>query len=440
MKHLLAVFFGSMVLSLTAQHTISGTFSPAKDYKWLIAYRLEPGTQSYIADTSIKGGKFTLNIPENAQTGTYRMVYAVPQEEYYFDVIYDGKEAIELAFNATDGVSFIISEENKLFNSYFKDINALEREIIHFYSAGKTDKKEFKNIISRLQETQTAYETRSKGLISHIFITANNPYVPSKSESVQEYVENKKQQYFNGLDFKNPILQSSGFLTDKVVNYVFTALPLGQISQEGTEAIMQENIKKANDQLQGIDAKYKTHLFYTLWAQTEASGFNSTSDFMYHSFLKHLALEMGNQEIIDKIELNNRLRFGATAPEITWQDNGSTKKLNELENAENYILVFWSSTCSHCLNELPKLHKSLYGNPTVKVLAVGLEKDAITWKQESAKLDGFIHAISLGKWDSEYAHLYDIHQTPTYFILDKDKKIVAKPEDYNEVMEFLKKK
>ena len=90
MKKLLLILTIFVGLQSTAQHTISGTFSPAKDYKWLIAYRLKPGTQSYIADTAVKNGVFELKIPEKALPGTYRLVYAVPQEQFYFDVIYNG--------------------------------------------------------------------------------------------------------------------------------------------------------------------------------------------------------------------------------------------------------------------------------------------------------------------------------------------------------------
>ena len=90
-------------LVANAQHSISGTFTPAKDYKWVIAYHLKAGEQAYTADTSIKNGAFSLSLPAEAEPGTYRLVYAVPQEKYYFDVIYDGKEDVKLNFDAEKG-------------------------------------------------------------------------------------------------------------------------------------------------------------------------------------------------------------------------------------------------------------------------------------------------------------------------------------------------
>jgi len=422
-----------------AQHTISGTFSPAKDYSWLIAYRLKPGTQNYIADTSIDKGEFVLKIPAKAKPGMYRLVYAVPQEEFYFDVIYTGKEDVVLTFTTEEGVAFTASEENKIFNAYFKEVNAAERQLIGFYSNNKTDVPEFQEIIDKYHYVQKSYKNKSKELVANEFIEANKPYIPSKYESIQGYVTHKKENYFNELNFSNPVLQASGFLTDKITNYIFTALPLAQMTQEETEKAMQDNLITIDEQLRGVSDNYRFHLFYTIWTQASASGFNRLSDFVHVSYLKDLATKTDNQEILDKIEIYNRLRIGAVAPEIRWEKDGDGKKLSSMGDAENYLLIFWSSTCSHCLKELPALHKRLEKNSNIKVIAVGLENDTLSWKKEVAKLPGFEHAIALGKWESEYAKLYDIHATPSYFILDSDKHIIAKPENDKEVVEFLKK-
>ncbi len=437
MKTSISILLGLLSFIGAAQHTISGTFSPAEDYKWLIAYRLKPGSQNYVADAPVKDGILSLSLPENALPGTYRLVYAIPQEEYYFDIIYNGKDNIELTYNDTDGVTFIASQENILLNSYFKKVNALEQQIVQFYTSQKTNKKEFIALAKELKTTQEYFTEKSQGLICHNFIKANASYIPSKYVPIQEYVKQRKENYFTALDFKNTTLQSSGFLTDKVLNYVMTALPLDPLSPSETEVEMQKNVSVVNTQLEGISTAYKTSLFYNLWKRTSGNGFNATSDFIYDSYLKALAKESNLPEISAEIEQYGRLRLGAVAPEIVWKTKTSLKKLSELEGANHYILVFWSSTCSHCLHELPKLHKSLSPKKDIKVVAIGMEDDTVSWERESAKFPSFEHAISLGKWQSEYASLYAIQQTPTYFVLDKDKKIIGKPEDYEKTIEFL---
>jgi len=437
MKNTLFTLILLATLGLQAQHNISGTFSPAKDYKWLIAYKLKPGTQNYIADTSIKDGEFALKIPENSVPGIYRIVYAVPQEEFYFDVIYNGKESIELAFNAAEGVSFITSEENKLFNSYFKKINDLEKQLISFYTNQNTAVKEYTGIARQMDNIQKTYEEKTAGMMVHHFIKANHPHIPSDYESIFQYVKNKKDNYFKALELNNAVLQASGFLTDKLANYVFTAVPLETITNEEIENAQIENVNTVSANIQKVDSNYKLHLFYTFWAQAAASDYNRTSDHIYDRYLKAIATESGNQGILEQIEVHNRLRLGAIAPNIKWKKSSDEYELSMLEGAENYILVFWSSTCSHCLRELPALQNELKNNENVRVVAVGIEDNDITWNQESARLPHFEHAIAIGKWESEYADLYAIDKTPTYFILDKDKKIIAKPENDKEIVEFL---
>lgn len=441
MKQRSLAFFLLFAIAASAQHTISGSFSPAKDYTWLIAYRITSHSLAYTADTKVTDGKFDLEMKENFPKGTYRLVYAVPQEECYFDVIYDGKENIELNFSNENGVSFIESDENKLFNAYFKKSNDLENKLSDFYSKKETDKAEFSKLLEQLRSIQSEFEARSKGLLCHDFIVANRPYLPKGYEPAQKYVDHKKQHYFKEIDFNNPVLQESPYLTDKVVNYVFTALPLGELSQQELESDMMSNIREVDSQLKGSDAAFKTYLYYNLWQQLSTAGQNRMADFLYKNYLKQLATETKREDIMTKIEQESRVRIGSMPPEITWSEDGELKKLSTLEGADNYLLIFWSSTCSHCLHELPLLNKYLESHTdlSLKVVAVGLEEDEANWKKESAKLDGFTHVISLGKWQSNYAQEYGIDHTPTFFILDKEKNLVTEPEDYKGVISYLEK-
>ncbi len=436
MKNIITILVTLLfTIHTNAQNTISGSFSPAKDFTWLIAYRLKPGTQVYVADTAIKDGKFSLTMPKDALAGTYRMVYAVPQEEFYFDIIYDGLEDIVLSFNTADGARYTKSKENMILSKYYISINDAKQKLIDFYVAGKTNEKTYSQLTKSLENIQEKYEKESSGLISYHFIKANKPSIPSKYGTIQKYVKHKKLNYFNYIDFKDNILLSSGFISDKVTNYVFTSLPLEQLTAEQTETEIIRNIKKTDYYSLGCSNKFRFHIYYTLWNQAVANGMNKVSDYVFHNFLKDLAKETNNTEVIKSIETHNRLRIGAKAPEIAWKNN-SLSNLKE-DTTQNYVLVFWSSSCSHCLKEVPKLHEYLKANNNTKVIAIGLEDDDILWKQETKRLNNFTHVISLGKWESTYAKIYNIQATPTYFVLDKDKKITAKPETYEELIKFL---
>ncbi len=440
MKNFLFVSILLLALSIQAQHTISGTFSPADDYTWLIAYHLKPDTQVYVADTAIKDGKFEMKIPDNSPTGTYRLVYAVPQEEFNFEILFTGKEDLELTFNNSNGLAFTRSKENILFSTYFKEIQDAERQLISYYSNGATDKNEFEKITSNYLAIQHSFMEMSTNLVVQDFIRANRPYIPPKYETLNQYVQNRKEHYFEVLDVTNPVLQASSFLTDKLGNYVFTALPLEQLTAEETEKAMQENLKTVVEKLEGVSDRYQFNILYSVWSQANSSNFHNLADIIYNRYLTTKARTPENQNLVAEIELQNRLRLGGVAPDIKWKDGADLQTLSKLEGYENYVLVFWSSTCGHCLRELPALHKRLKENTRVKVVAIGLEDEDSIWKVEATKLEAFEHAIALGKWDSEYAALYGIESTPTYFILDKDKRIIAKPENDKEVVEFLEMK
>ncbi len=428
-----------LVVSAQAQGSISGNFSPAEDYTWLIAYHLKSDTQVYVADTAIKDGAFKITLPENSPSGSYRLVYAVPQEEFYFDIIYTGKERIVLSFNADRGVSFSRSQENILFSTYFKEIQEAERLLIRYYTNGSTNMDDFNKITQNYRAVQHSFLEKSADLMAQEFIKANRPYIPQKFEAIDTYVKKRKEKYFDALDVSNPVLQASGFLSDKLGNYVFTALPLRAMTTEETEKAMRENLKTIVKKLESTSDTYEFNMLYTIRIKALARDFQNLSDTIYEDYLTTKASTPEHQKIVAEIESQNRLRLGAIAPEITWKDGADLQSLSQMEDSENYVLVFWSSTCGHCLRELPALHKRLKENSKVKVLAIGLEDDDANWKIESAKLEAFEHAIALGKWDSEYADLYGIEATPTYFILDSQKIIIAKPKSDKEVVEFLEK-
>jgi len=224
------------------------------------------------------------------------------------------------------------------------------------------------------------------------------------------------------------------------MNYVFTALPLEQTGPETNEMHIQENVNTIVKKLDGINDAYQFSVLYTLWSQAAASRLNAVSDYTYNSFLKELAIKTENAQTILDIEVHNRLRIGAKAPDLEWSENDKAQKLSTHQEGENYLLVFWSSTCSHCLKELPALHKELGKNEKLKVIAIGLEDNETNWTIESQKLPNFIHTIALGKWDSVYADLYNIQATPSYFLLDNEKRILAKPESDKDVVELLRQK
>jgi hypothetical protein len=157
-KKLLLLFL--LPLVTVAQHTIKGNFSPAEDYKWAVLYKVSPTDLSYKTDTKIdEEGNFTLQLDATITKGMYRLVYAVPQDVFNFDIIYNGEEDIVLNFNRDKGLEFLISEENLLLASYEKEMRAVQSQIAKRYKEGY-DKVEA--MFNTLEELQKEFEKKAE--------------------------------------------------------------------------------------------------------------------------------------------------------------------------------------------------------------------------------------------------------------------------------------
>jgi thiol-disulfide isomerase/thioredoxin len=128
---------------------------------------------------------------------------------------------------------------------------------------------------------------------------------------------------------------------------------------------------------------------------------------------------------------------GRIAPNFSWKENGRTLQLSTLNDAEKYVLVFWSTSCSHCLREIPLLHAYMENKKEIKVIAFALEEDAFVWENYSkANLSGWHNVLGLNKWQNKVSTTYQVFSTPSYFVLDKNKKIIAKPNEIKDVKDF----
>jgi thiol-disulfide isomerase/thioredoxin len=143
----------------------------------------------------------------------------------------------------------------------------------------------------------------------------------------------------------------------------------------------------------------------------------------------------------EKVETLRPLLVGQKAPNLELQTpDGKAISLYSID-AEYIIVYFWSPDCGHCKTETPKLEE-LYKRfkwKDVKVLAVYVHVDTEIWKKyiQDNNLD-FIHAFD-PFLKSNFPKLYSVDVTPKLYILDKDKKIVAKNITVAAAQKFLEK-
>ncbi len=423
---------------LLAQHTIKGTFTPAEDYNVAILYKVTPTVSEYIANAEIgEDGIFEIQLDSTATKGMYRLVYALPQEDYNFDIIYNGKEDIELSFNSETGVEFLSSIENSLLASYTNSMSMVTHSISKFFTEQSEDTLALAKIFKTQKGAQTNFEAAAKGRIVLEFIKANTPYIPETFEDVKTYVNNIKQHYFDHIDFTNITLQSSNFLEEKILNYVFGMT----MDSEDDIKNYKNNIDVACKAMAPAPMAVKRILLLSLWQQMADLNFESVANYISEKYLMDIAVELNDQELLNTLIKYADVSLGKTAPDFSFEivEEGKTtsRKLMDFDGFKEYVIVFWSSTCGHCLDEIPQLYTFCETKVHLKVIAIGLEDEPNDWKSLTYDYPNFVHVYGEGKWDNEIGNTYSVSATPTYFVLDKDKKITAKPEDFEALKKVL---
>lgn len=131
---------------------------------------------------------------------------------------------------------------------------------------------------------------------------------------------------------------------------------------------------------------------------------------------------------------------------------GKARPLYDLK-ADYTLVVFWDPNCGHCKKEVPQIdsiYQQSWKQKNVKIYAVLSEHNKTEWVN-------FIKKHNLGDWthvyqtkemetrDKEqqmpsYKQLYDVTQTPTLYLLDKEKRIIGKKLSLEQIGDLLQMK
>lgn len=162
-------------------------------------------------------------------------------------------------------------------------------------------------------------------------------------------------------------------------------------------------------------------------------------DGLFANYYDKLPGEFQDQKFRDdKVDLL-RATVGRIAPDFSWKEEGKDYKLSTLNDGEKYLLVFWSTGCSHCLKEVPLLYDFMKTHDKTSVIAFGIEQEDLEWNEYVKKLYGWHNVMGThpdNKWENEVVRTYQLVGTPTYFILNQDKKIIAMPNSFEDVKDY----
>ncbi len=413
--------------------------------KRLILYQPEGGKQKFVGYQDTTDGKFKLPIPKTQRKGIYRLVYN-EQTMDYLDFLYLG-ECLTFSFNPenpSENPSFIDSKENtqyyaalsKIF-TYMQRLDSIQ--VSYFQVDDTTNLEALEKEYTAIKKEMDSYlqvfgKTAMNPIVKDLVMAQVSPKPKTLIRDPQDYLPFVKEHYFDNLIFSNKNLQNSSILVDMVLDYVFY-LTVAQDSKTQNK-LYQDAVDNVMEKMG--DISFKANIIESLIRSFAREENITLTDYLFDTYYKNLDVAYQDQIFSQKISEELKTAIGRKAANFPLETEGESQDLYSLEGFNQYIIVFWSSSCPHCLKEIPKFRDYIKDKEDVKVIAIGLETEEskAKWKSETYYYPEFEHVLGLGKWENTIAQDYNTHATPNYFILNADKIIVSKPYDIEELKEF----
>ena len=454
MKKNLLLFFLIPFISFS-QHTIEGVMTSTIKTDWVILYKVEGAKQKYIQDTKIvidtitvnnnkhAIGTFNFSLPENTKIGFYRALYSI-EDSGFVDFIFT-KDNISFAFNPLypfQSVVFSTSKENILYQKAVTTISNAQKkvdslQVIAIQKPEVNQKANYKEALKSLLNMQNTFLQDSKGKFVHPFIKANlrlnSPEIIPNLAAYRSFLESS---FLQNINFSDERLKMSPVLTNKIIDFIF------YLNYSEDKKIFEIRQKKAIDTVLAkiTDNTFKKEIIELLITQFESNKNVELVDYLLENYYILLPETLKDASFVTTVISNLVAEVGRPAPNFSWKEGTKNHTLSALNDAEYYVLVFWSTSCSHCVKEVPLAHTFFKDKNNVKIIGFALENEPTEWMRFIENIQGWHHVIGLEKWENKTARTYNINATPSYFILNSDKKIIAKPEKLEDLEQFFSEK
>lgn len=440
-------------------YEIDITINDLQDSTVFLAYHL--GDKQYIKDTIKldKTGHGVVQGQEALPEGIYMIV--LPGRKY-FEILISTDQHFTVKCTNNDyfnTLKFTGSEENSAFVDYQKKWMALQQRsgAISKRIQNNRQNNDSLKILGSIQKLQ---EENMKTYLKSV-IKANNGNllatlvksllpvdipeftVPSGSANpdsvrwIRNYNYNK-DHFFDNTD-----------LTDE--RLLRTPILYARLEAFFTNILIQapDSINKEIDKLiQKCSGNYKIFQFVSVFLfnhfrESEIMGHDAVlvklADDIYLSGKADWVTKEFKEDLRKQIDLIRPNLIGKKAENMVMDSyTGIFVSLYDVEK-EFTILYFWEPDCGHCKESTPKL-KAYYEKPkdySLEIFAVCTTTDKAKWTKyiEDNKLTW------INGWDpqrsSHFDYYYNVQSTPTIYILDKNKKIIAKKLSVDELGSFI---
>lgn len=409
-------------------------------------------TSKKIVDTARTNasGSFDITMGKNWPVGMYRVMTNTGQA---FDLIYNHENIDFTTSGFGPGASFHIlsSVENLIYYQYLgvkianqKKINLL-KPVLEYYPQNdpfyQVIKKQSEMLQQQIQSIATRLIKDNPNTIAAHFIRLDKPALIDFNLSPAQQVLALKRNYFKGVNFQDTLLLRTDLFTAKIVGYL-TLFQTPGMSKPEVENAFSQAVDTLMEKTLVNEKLYEFTLNYLL---------NGFKEFGFHKLLLNIAknnkLASFKDHSPNKLALEQKLAMiiklapGQLAPNFTARTiDGKKIRLYDVK-ADKTLLVFWASWCPHCTAALPKLKKYYNPSNTAHFQIIGISVDTNKKSVENAiKNEGYAwpNIAQLKGWNSPIAVAYGVTATPTFVLLNKNKRIIAKPLSVEELGKYLR--
>lgn len=412
----------------------------------------------------VKGDKFTpvdslraeknrvrFQIPRNSTPGMYRLVFGktlyaqiMNEPSQQLDFIFNNEDIIlETSFDApADQLLVVLSEENRVWFEFLEKekefqqkMKELEMEVDFFHEKGMVGPNsgdEVKQSISRYNQLQMERENyiatmagKNKNLLAARWIGMYREPFRDGNLSRRQRNEVYQQEYFNKLEFSDETLIHSSIYSDKIFNYLTRFNQKDFTRQQREDAY----IKAVDIILSQTSANQKVNEFILNYL---VEGFEMLK---MDNIIRYIAAKYSGTtcQTDEKTTLERKLESakmipGTTVPDFTMKElNGTPVTLPEIQG-ERILLLFWSGQCPGCKSMIPFIKNWAIENHT-NVVAISLDTSKTDWENAIHQLgiESWINLCDFNEWNGETVTAYNIFATPTLFLIDRKRKIIATP-------------
>jgi peroxiredoxin len=410
------------------------------------------GERTTLRDSAVAdpAGNVIFPIPAGTLPGLYRISLT---KDNYLNLILNHEDVrfVTSGESLSDSVRILASRENQAYY-YYRHLDRMSQAkleilvpVLDYYPEKDAFYSSVAAEFESIQKRQAKVVDSLAGLLPdsyavRIFRLQQAPFIPA-SMSKDERMNWLKIHFLDQVNFKDTLLLNSDAWVNKAVSFL-SLYSNNRLSQKQLEA---EFIKAVTVILSAASVNadvYKFLLDYFVGG-FDKYHFDNVITYIADNFQDPFSCEDQARKttLQKKLENFKKIAVGKTAPDIEVPDmKGKPVKLSSI-SSEYTLLIFWSSECGHCVQMMPRV-KQIYDKQKPKrmeIMTVSLDTSKTAWTKfiREEKLD-WLNTSELKGFNSVSTDVYNIYATPTMFLLDREKKIIAKPVSYRELEDALR--